>query len=40
MAGLSWKHCIAREVAKQIEVWEVTKFLRAQLSENSRVVVR
>ena len=37
-----WRSLVAREVAKQIEVvfkitGGVTKFLRAQLSENSRV---
>ena len=36
-----WRSLVAREVAKQIEVvfkitGGVTKFLRAQLSENSR----
>ena len=39
-----WRSLVAREVAKQIEVvfkitGGVTKFLRAQLSENSRVPV-
>ena len=38
-----WRSLVAREVAKQIEVvfkitGGVTKFLRAQLSENSRVL--
>ena len=40
-----WRSLVAREVAKQIEVvfkitGGVTKFLRAQLSENSRVLRR